>query len=464
MDRPNIVFVLVDDLGWADLAHQGSRFHETPRLDALAREGLRFTHAYAAAPVCSPTRASLLTGRYPARVGITQYIGGHAVGALRDVPYFPQLPESERTIAEALRDGGYATWHVGKWHLGEGRSSPQRRGFEVNIGGCAWGMPRHGHFSPYRMPNLADGPDGEYLADRLTDEAIALVRARDPHRPFFLNLAHYGVHTPIQAPAPLVDKYRAKARELGLDTTPAFADGERFPCLHKRHQRVRRRIVQSDPVYAAMVENLDTNVGRLVDALREAGVWDNTLLIFTSDNGGLSSAEGSPTCNAPLAEGKGWHHEGGNRVSLLAVWPGRIAPAGICAEPVTSPDIYPTLLACAGLPEEPAQHTDGTSLLPAFLGRPFQRGPVFWHYPHYSNQGGTPAGWMREGPWKLVELFETDTALLYNLDDDPGETRDIAAAHPERVAHLRARLRAWREDVGALMPRRNERWVVDGEA
>ncbi|MCU0793050.1 MAG: sulfatase-like hydrolase/transferase, partial [Opitutaceae bacterium] len=211
--RPDIVFILIDDLGWADLACQGSSFYETPRLDALAAAGMRFTDAYAAAPVCSPTRASLLTGRYPARVGITQYIPGHATGALADVPYFHFLPKSERTVASALRDGGYHTWHVGKWHLGGEGCSPTEHGFDLNIAGSTWGMPNKGYFSPYHMPALTDGPAGEYLTDRLTDEAIRLVQNRPADsRPFFLQLNHYAVHTPIQAPAALIEKYRAKAR------------------------------------------------------------------------------------------------------------------------------------------------------------------------------------------------------------------------------------------------------------
>lgn len=455
---PDIVFILVDDLGWADLGCQGSRFYETPRLDALAAAGIRFTDAYAAAPVCSPTRASLLTGRYPARVGITQYIPGHAAGRLADVPYFHFLPKTERTLASALRDGGYQTWHVGKWHLGETGHLPTDHGFEINIAGSDWGMPRKGYFSPYRMPGLADGPAGEYLTDRLTDEAIRLIQNRADPRPFFLQLNHYAVHTPIQAPPALVEKYRAKARSLGLDTAPALIRGEAFAFEEKRGQRIERRIVQSDPGYAAMMENLDTNIGRLVDALQASGRWKNTLLIFTSDNGGLSTAESSPTCNAPLSEGKGWAHEGGNRVPLLATWPARVAPAQVCREPVTSPDFFPTLLGAAGLPAEPAHHVDGASFLTALLGKPHRRGPVFWHYPHYSNQGGRPCGAIRDGAWKLVEYLEDGRLELYHLPDDQGERRDLAAREPGQVRRLHEALRAWRAEVGALVPRPNLRW------
>ena len=461
MNAPDIVFILIDDLGWADLVCQGSSFYETPRLDALAAAGMRFTDAYAAAPVCSPTRASLLTGRYPARVGITQYIPGHGYGRLADVPYYHFLPRSERTVASALREGGYHTWHVGKWHLGGAGHGPTDHGFDLNIAGSTWGMPPKGYFSPYHMPALADGPEGEYLTDRLTDEAIRLVQNRPADgRPFFLQLNHYAVHTPIQAPAALIEKYRAKARALGLDTQPGIVRGEEFAFAQKRGRHIERRVLQSDPAYAAMIENLDTNIGRLVDALQAAGRWENTLLIFTSDNGGLSTAESSPTCNAPLGEGKGWAQEGGNREPLLVTCPARIAAGSVCSEPVTSPDFFPTLLAAAGLPAEPAHHVDGTSFLPALLGQPFHRGPIFWHYPHYSNQGGRPCGAVRDEHWKLIEHFEDGRLQLHDLHADIGEQHDLAARHPETTRRLHDLLRAWRAEVGALVPRPNERWMA----
>ncbi len=459
MERsPNILFILLDDLGWADLGCYGSAFHETPRLDALAAEGMRFTDAYAACPVCSPTRASILTGRYPARVGVTQFIGGHTVGKLRDVPYFYCLPMSETTLATVLREeAGYQTWHVGKWHLGGRPTWPEAHGFDRNLGGCEWGQPNLGYFAPWGIPNLPEGRDGDYLTDRLTTEAIHLIESAGD-RPFFLNLWHYAVHTPIQAPADLTAKYEAKARALGLDHAAALEQGDFFPCQHKRNQRIVRRKFQSDPAYAAMVENLDTNIGRLLGALDRAGHADNTVVIFTSDNGGLSTAEGSPTCNAPLAEGKGWMADGGIREPLLVRWPGRIKPGTICAEPVTSPDFFPTLLEAAGLAPRPRLHVDGTSFLSALRGRPFPRGPIFWHYPHYSNQGDTPAGAIRDGDWKLAEHFEDGRLELYNLRDDISETRDLAAAEPDRVRRMHAALAAWREEVGALMPPPNPNW------
>ncbi|MDD3409805.1 MAG: sulfatase-like hydrolase/transferase [Eubacteriales bacterium] len=302
--KPNIVMIYMDDMGWRDIGCNGSSFYETPVIDRLAREGMRFTNAYAACPVCSPSRASLLTGKYPARTGITDWIGAHAQGLLEDTPYDDHLKESEYTLAHALRDGGYHTWHVGKWHLGEQPHWPEAYGFEENIGGCSWGRPMQGYFAPWGIATLSEGAPGDYLTDRLTDEAIALVQACDD-RPFYLNLWHYAVHTPCDAPENLIEKYRRKAQALGLDKINPFVEGETFPCEHKKTERVTRRMIQSDPNYAAMVENLDLNIGRLLEGLEKAGKLKNTLILFTSDNGGLATAEGSPTCNAPLIRGQG---------------------------------------------------------------------------------------------------------------------------------------------------------------
>lgn len=469
MTQPNFVFILIDDLGWRDLACFGSSFYETPHLDRLARQGLRFTDAYAACPVCSPTRASLLTGRYPARIGLTDWIdwGGRihpARGQLVDVPYVRHLPLAEVTSASRLRTRGYRTWHVGKWHLGTEDAYPERHGFDVNVGGCYLGSPgAGGYFSPYAIPGLPPGPPGEYLTDRLTDEALALIRQRDD-RPFFLNLWYYAVHTPIQAKADKIEKYRAKARALGLDRQAALEEGEFFPTEHKRHLRVTRRVRQSDPAYAAMVESMDENVGRILAALEDEGLADNTLVLFASDNGGLSSAEGSPTCNAPLAEGKGWMYEGGTRTPFLAYWPGRIAAGAACSAPVCSIDVFPTLTELAGLAPEPSA-IDGASLVPLLRGatRDWTREALFWHYPHYGNQGGTPGSSVRAGDYKLIEFYEDGRLELYNLADDVGETCNLAEAEPAQARHLHDLLRAWRHDVAARYPQRNPHWP-DGSA
>lgn len=462
--QPNIVFILVDDLGWRDLACYGSDFYETPRIDRLAAEGMRFTDAYASCPVCSPTRASIMSGKYPARVGVTQYIGGHSVGKLRDVPYMHCLPMNERSIATALRDGGYQTWHVGKWHLGERSTWPDRHGFDVNVAGCGWGMPKQGFFSPWGCPTIEDGPEGQHLTDGLTDAAVELLRQRDPHRPFFLHLSHYAVHTPIQAPDALVEKYRKKADRLGLNEADALEPGEYYPCQHKRTQRIMRRKFQSHATYAAMVEHLDTAIGRLLDELEAQGLADDTLVVFTSDNGGLSSSESSPTCNLPLAEGKGWMYEGGTRVCQMARWPGVVAAGRECAEPCTSPDWYPTLLEAAGLASDPQQHADGVSLMPLLRGEPFERGPIFWHYPHYGNQGSKPAASVRHGDWKLIEFFEDGKLELYHLREDIGEARNRSDDQPERVEAMHAKLKAWRSEVEALIPKINPNYMAPPDA
>ncbi len=455
MTQPNIILFFIDDLGWADLGCFGSTFYETPNLDRLAEQGMRFTDAYASAPVCSPTRASLMSGKYPANVGITNYVPGNAWGKLMGVPYFHELPQTETTMADALRAGGYRTLHVGKWHLGPEGNWPEDRGFDVNVGGCDWGMPKHGYFSPYGNPRLEDGPEGEYLTDRLTTEALRLIE-QPGEQPFFLCFNHYAVHTPIQAPEHLIQKYEQKAKDLGLDQLQTHEAGEHFPCLHKKDERILRRLVQSHAGYAAMIENLDTNIGRILDALERDGQLEQTLIVFTSDNGGLSTAEGSPTCNAPLSEGKGWMYDGGVREPMIAFWPGVIEPGSVCDEPCTTPDLFPTFLAAAGLPLMPEQHEDGVSLVPLMRGETMSRGAIFWHYPHYSNQGDTPACAVREGDWKLIEHFEDHRLELFNLREDIGETQNLAEAEPERVEALYQRLIAWRASVEAKIPEVNE--------
>lgn len=464
MKRPNIVLILIDDLGARDLGCFGSTFYETPRLDELAASGMRFDRAYAAAPICSPTRASILTGKYPARVGITQWIGGNARGRLLDVPYLDHLPTTEVSLAAALRAGGYQTWHIGKWHLGDAPYLPEQHGFDVNIGGCHVGHPPgpNGYWAPYNLPGFT-GPSGEYLTDRLTREAIHLIRHRDQSRPFFLNLWHYAVHTPIQAPTELVAKYREKARRLGIDQVSPHVRGERMGTQHPPGQlppHVMRRVIQSDPAYAAMIENLDFNISCVVDELRQQGILRNTIIIFTSDNGGLSTAEGAPTCNHPLAEGKGWCYEGGNRVCQFIVWLERIAPRSTCDMPVTSTDFYPTLLDAAGLPPMPEQHCDGVSLVPAFDGSGGHTDgrSIFWHYPHYSNQGGRPGAAVVRGDWKLVWHFEDDRVQLFNLRTDISEAHDLAPTHAALSHELKRNLIDWQLAVAARMPLPNPDW------
>ena len=459
--KPNIIFMLIDDLGWRDLSCYGSVFYETPVLDRLAKEGMQFSNAYASCPVCSPTRASIMTGRYPARVGVTHYIGGKDYGKLLHVPYTRELPLAEKSLASVLKKAGYATWHVGKWHLGDEPYYPEKHGFDVNIGGCNMGYPYSGFWSPWNIPTLENGKDGEYITDHLTDRAIDLIRNREKDQPFFLNLWHYAVHVPIQAHSKDIAYFEEKARRLGLDRRNAFVEGEFFPGSHPGciGKRIVRRVVQSDPEYAAMVYNLDQNIGRVLNELINQGIDRETIIIFVSDNGGVSTSEGSPTCNRPLAEGKGWMYEGGLKVPQIIKWDGHIKPGSICNELVTSTDFYPTLLDYAGLPSMPEQHKDGVSLVPILDGKGgLDREAIFWHFPHYGNQGGSPACSVRRGKYKLIRFFEDDHLELYDLENDKGERDDLYFSHPEIAGELDSLLSAWLKDVCAKIPELNPEW------
>lgn len=449
--RPNIVFILADDLGWSDLASYGSTFHETPHLDRLATQGMRFTQAYAASNVCSPTRASILTGRYPARVGITDWLPGRK-SRPEDRLLPPALPDhlalAEVTLAETLRAAGYRTASVGKWHLGEKPEHyPEHQGFDLNFGGSGKGHPPS-YFSPHRLPNFPDGPAGEHLDDRLTREAGDFMqRTAAEGRPFLLYLTHYSPHTPLQAKPELIAKYQAK-----LAAQPPAG-----PAIAQHPQDGSVRAVQSHVTYAAMIETLDTSIGRLVAQLDELGLRENTIIVFTSDNGGLSTMEGSPTSNLPLRAGKGWAYEGGVRVPLLVAWPARIPAGRLSDEVVTSPDFFPTLLDLAGIPAQAAAHVDGRSFAPALAPQPVSSAarPIYWHYPHYSNQRGKPHGAVRAGRWKLIEWFEDGRTELFDLAADLAESADLSATQPEVARELLGQLRAWRENVGARMPTPN---------
>ena len=446
-EKPNIILILADDLGWSDLGCYGSEFYETPVLDRLAREGMRFTDAYSASCVCSPTRASLLTGKSPARLHLTDWLPGRPDQPSQKLhrPNFQTfLPKEERTLAEILREEGYATACIGKWHLGDAPDTwPEQQGFDLNIAGSGKGNPTS-YFSPYALPNLPDGPQGEYLTDRLTEEALRFME-KNRKRPFFLYFPLYAVHTPLQAKSSQVEKYKAKAATASNRTKPDF--------LSDLGREVRQ--VQNDPTYAAMVENMDENVGRLLEGLKALGLEKNTIVLFTSDNGGLSTQGGAPTSNRPLRAGKGWLYEGGVRVPLVVRWPGVTQRGGVCRQPVTSTDLFFTVLKAAGYPSASEGDRDGVDLLPALRGESLQERPLFWHYPHYSNQGGSPHGAVRVGNWKLVEWYEDMRVELYDLANDLEEKQNLATQNPEVVASLVSRLHEWRQRVNTQMPTDN---------
>lgn len=436
--RPNIVLFLIDDLGWADGACFGSRFYQTPHLDGLAASGMRFTQAYAACAVCSPTRAALLTGKAPARLRITDWIAGEP--APKDSRFLlpewrKQLPLEETTLAEALKPLGYATAHIGKWHLGGANFHPQFQGFDTNIAGGHIGHPAS-YFWPYgatgathRVPGLAErgGKEGDYLTDQLTDEALAFIEA-NRERPFYLQLWHYTVHSPLMGKPDLVEQC------------------ERVPGANG----------QSNAVYAAMIRSMDESVGRVLARLAALGLSERTVVVFTSDNGGAVHFGQPPaTSNAPLRSGKGNPYEGGLRVPLLIRAPGVTRPGAVCDAPVITHDFFPTLLELAGAPKSAAATaTDGVSFVPQLRGRAAApHDALFWHYPHYWNGGKvSPYSVARVGHWKLIRFYESDREELYDLRADPAEQRDLAAGQPAQRKKLGARLDKWLKEVGAQMP------------
>ena len=457
-ERPNVLFVLADDLGYMDVgAYNPATFYETPHIDSLAETGLMFTDGYAANPVCSPTRYSIMTGRHPSRDNHTDWFCGGRTERYRHAPYDCSMDTSQVTIGEAFRKAGYDTYFAGKWHLGpEPRHWPTQQGFDVNKGGWRAGSPSAygggGYFSPYNNPRLTDGPKGEYLPFRLAKETEAFMEA-EREEPFFAVLSFYEVHNPRQAPDSLIEKYRRKRERLGLDRVDEFEGIEQvWPDAGPR----KARVVQGHPIYAAMVEAMDRAVGRVLAALRENGLSDETIVVFTSDNGGLSTSEGHNTSNRPLRGGKGWLYEGGIREPWIIRWRGVTTERDSTDVLATSTDFYPTLLEMAGLPLRPDQHVDGTSLVPVLRGgETLDREALFWHYPHYSNQGGFPGGAIRMGRWKLIEDYEDGKVRLFDLETDLGERNNVAGTYPDRVDRMRDRLHAWYDEVDArfLRPR-----------
>ncbi len=495
MDRsPNVVFFLVDDLGWRDGTCFGSGFYETPHIDRLAKEGVRFTQAYAACHVCSPTRASIMTGKSPARLGLTDWLPGRKdfpFQKLKNVVTRPHLPLEETTLAEAFKEHGYATGHFGKWHLGEDPFGPLQQGFDVQVPRWNKGWPNAGYQAPFQLEGLEDAP-GEYLTDRLTDEALKFIEAHR-EQPFFLYLSHFAVHDPIQGPLDLVKKYEEKLNrgpipddnpyllESNPDANPALSRSALNKLLGEEayrsfkllpNQTVKIKQHQDNPRFAAMVESMDHSLGRVLDTLETLGLEENTIVIFFSDNGGMSAANfGKPdrvispaqlnaaysTSNLPLRGGKGWLYEGGIRVPLIVKWPGQGKSGTVSDVPVISTDFYPTLLEMAGLPARPAQHPDGVSFAGLLKGEnALEREAIYWHFPHYSNHGlQSPGGAVRAGDYKLLEYFENGTLQLFNLKTDPGEQRDLIQKEPETAQRLKRLLHEWRTEVSANMMKAN---------
>lgn len=465
--RPNVIFILADDLGWTDLSCYGSPFYETPNLDRLAAEGVRFTNAYAACPVSSPTRASFQTGRYPARLHLTDYIpGGYSVPSKKrlidkfcsvlPVPFIQNMPLEELTIAEALKMEGYRTAHIGKWNCSvDSLMYPQYQGYDINIAGCNKGGPgKGGYFSPYHNPYLKDGPKGEYLTDRLGDECIRIIR-QFKDTPFFINLPFYQVHTPLLAKPEKVKYFKEKAFRMRLDTCRTFDDNpiwkSRQPYQDYSH---RERLLHSNAVYAAMIASMDENIGRIVNELKRLHLYDNTIIIFTSDNGGLATSEGSPTSNYPLRGGKGFTYEGGIREPLIVRMSEMAVPGSICDEVVISTDYYPTILQMTDSKMQPQQHLDGISFLSLLNGKKkhLDRKVVYWHFPHYSNQGGRPSGVVRWSNYKLIEFYDTGEVELYDLSKDIAESHNLVERHKKTAVRLLSDLRHWRAAVDATMP------------
>jgi len=420
-------------MGWTDLSCYGSKFYETPNIDKLAASGMRLTQGYSACTVCSPTRAAVMTGKYPARLHITDWIAGsqRPFAKLKPPDWLLHLPLEEMTIAEVFQSNGYVTGHIGKWHLGNEEYWPLAQGFDINIGGNHRGQPPS-YFFPYerneiKLPGLAEGKPGEYLTDRLTDEAIGFITA-NKDKPFFLYLPHYGVHTPLQAKPEKIAKYQARSD----------------PNQPQHHA-----------TYAAMIESLDEGIGRLLAALESLKLRENTIVVFTTDNGGLELNQ--VTANDPLRAGKGSAYEGGVRVPLIVSYPPKIRAGSTSNVQAMSIDLLPTLVALCGLGQQREWPTwDGISIVPALLEKgDVRREALYWHYPHYHPGGATPYGAVRAGDWRLVEFYEDGKVELYNLQDDLGETKDLAASQPAKRDEWLAMLRKWRAEVGAQMPLAN---------
>jgi arylsulfatase A-like enzyme len=424
LSQPNIVFILVDDLGWNELGFMGAKFYETPNIDQLAKDSLHFSDAYSACCVCSPSRAALLTGKYPARLHITDYIPGTPLPNKKLLPprdWLKHLPPEEPNIAKTLKAAGYTTGIFGKWHLGDDEIYwPENQGFDVNVGGCSKGAPAS-YFSPYSNPRIKDGPPGEFLSDRLTREAIAFMKNHQK-QPFFVYLSHYAVHTPLDAKPEVIAKYEAKKK------------AGNFP-------------KKANPVYAALIESVDDSVGDVRKALADFKIADHTIIILTSDNGSRQ-----PIITDPYFHGnKGSAYEGGVRVPLVINWPDVTKAGAVCHTPVIGVDLYPTILAMTGAKDFPNHIVDGVNLVPLIQGDELASRDIYWHYPHYHKGGATPFSAIRDGDSRLIQFQEDGHLELYNIKNDICETNNLTSEMPDKAKMLEGNVLRWRAQVGAQM-------------
>ena len=460
--KPNILVFFVDDLGYMDVSiNNPNSFYETPHIDALAHSGMLFTDGYASCPVCSPSRVSMLTGKYPTRVGTTHLFPGKKgnpgkSGKFKPAPFVSELPLEEITIAEALKTKGYTTFFAGKWHLGYGEAfRPQKQGFDINIGGHDKGGPYTGkkYFAPFKNPEIKkESPAGEHLPHRLAKETVKFIN-ESGDKPFLAYLSFYSVHTPLQGRKDLINKYKQKAKKQ--NNQPSEQD---FAKIQSAQPRINKmRVKQTHTTYAAMVEAMDLAVGHVIDGLKKSGKYDSTIIVFTSDNGGLSTSEGHPTSNLPLNGGKGWIYEGGIREPWIIRYPGVTKAGSVSKTPISGIDLFPTVAKVVGYNVD--DEIDGVDLRPALEGKELGREALYWHYPHYSNQGGFPGGVIRMGNFKLIENYDDGTVSLYNLTNDLGELNNLVDKHPEKTSEMRKMLHTFYQKHNAkfLQPLKGNR-------
>ncbi|WP_245813562.1 sulfatase [Lutibacter agarilyticus] len=449
VEKPNILFIVADDLGYSDLGFMGSEYYETPNIDEIAANGMVFTNGYAGCQVCSPSRATLLTGQFTARHGVTDWIGAPEGEAWRTKNrYTKVLPAAYKhhidtnmvTLPMALKNAGYATFFAGKWHLGDEGFYPENYGFDMNKGGYHRGGPAGGYFAPFNNPKLDNKEPGENLSMRLAKETVNFIKA-SKDKPFLAYLSFYAVHGPIQTSKEKWEKYRDKAIENGV-AEKGFEEGDLLPM----------RKYQDNPVYGGLVETMDDAVGMVLNALKETGLDKNTIVIFTSDNGGVTSGDNYSTNNLPLKGGKGYQWEGGIRIPYVVSVPWMHQQAEQSNIPVAGSDFFPTILDLAGLPLPSNAQVDGKSIVPVLKGNTLEERPLYWHYPHYGNQGGRPVSIVRKGDWKLIHFWEDGHNELYNLVKDIHEDNDLAKLQPEKTTQMSKALLNWLEEVGAKYP------------